>query len=59
MIVLYDDKKVRRNNFDPDAARYHKAVLASAGGNSTYYVTGTCHFAWKIGIHNSVNSGGF
>ena len=20
---------------------------------------GTCHFAWKIGTHNSVNSGGF
>ena len=30
-----------------------------AGGNSTYYVTGTCHFARKIGTHNSVNSGGF
>ena len=29
------------------------------GGNSTYYVMGTCHFARKIGTHNSVNSGGF
>ena len=29
------------------------------GGNSTHYVTGTCHFSLKIGTHNSVNSGGF
>ena len=31
----------------------------SRRGNSTYYVIGTCHFARKIGTHNSVNSGGF
>ena len=29
------------------------------GGISTYFLTGTCHFARKIGTHNSVNSGGF
>ena len=33
--------------------------LGGGGGNSTYYVTGTCHFAQKIGTHNFVNSGGF
>ena len=33
--------------------------LGGGGGNSTFYVTGTCHFARKIGTHNSVNSGGF
>ena len=34
-------------------------VGSGGGGNSTYYVMGTCHFARKIGTHNSVNSGGF
>ena len=34
-------------------------IPRGGGGNSTYYVTGTCHFAQKIGTHNSVNSGGF
>ena len=29
------------------------------GGNSIYHATGTCHFARKIGTHNSLNSGGF
>ena len=29
------------------------------GGNSAYYVMGTCHFARKIGTRNFVNSGGF
>ena len=29
------------------------------GSNSTYYMTDTCHFARKIGTHNSGNSGGF
>ena len=29
------------------------------GGILTYFLTGTCHFARKIGTHNSVNSGGF
>ena len=33
--------------------------LEGGGGNSTYYVMGTWHFARKIGTHNSVNSGGF
>ena len=33
--------------------------LWGGGGNSTYYVKRTCHFARKIGTHNSVNSGGF
>ena len=37
----------------------HRGKLGGGGGNSTYYVTGTCHFARKIGTHNSVNSGGF
>ena len=32
---------------------------SGGGGNSTYYVMGMCHFARKIGTHNSVNSGGF
>ena len=31
----------------------------SGGGNSTCYVTGTCHFAQKVGTHNSVNFVGF
>ena len=36
-----------------------RVLLSGGGGNSNYYVTGTCHFARKIGTHNSVNSGGF
>ena len=28
------------------------------GGFSTHFLTGTCHFARKIGTNNSVNSGG-
>ena len=34
-------------------------VTLGGGGNSTYYVTGTCHFARRIGTHSSVTSGGF
>ena len=48
-------------NFSPFSLA--KGILfarGGGGGNSTYYVMmGTCHFARKIGIHNSVNSGGF
>ena len=32
--------------------------LTGGGGISTYFQTRTCHFARKIGTHNSVNSGG-
>ena len=34
--------------------------ISGGGGDiSTYHLTGTCHFARKIGTHNSINSGGF
>ena len=33
-------------------------LIRALRGISTYHVTGTCHFAQKIGTHNSVNSGG-
>ena len=34
-------------------------IGSGLGGDSTNYVTGACHFARKIGTHNSVDSGGF
>ena len=38
----------------------HLLPMSTTGGDiSTYFLTGTCHFARKIGTHNSVNSGGF
>ena len=39
--------------------RLQEAASGGGGGNSAYYVTGTCHFARKIGTHNSVDSCGF
>ena len=39
--------------------KVHLTRGGGGGGNATSYVTGACHFARKIGTHNSVNSGGF
>ena len=56
-----------RQSFNSDSYEYaisHSAPCSAppeggGWGNSTYYVMRTCHFALKIGTHNSVNSGGF
>ena len=54
---IYSSSTQATLKFDTTA---EKALQSSGGGgNSAYYVTGTCHFSRKIGTHNSVNYGGF
>ena len=57
--VFYHRELQRECNERASFSRGFLDKKLGGGGNSTYYVMGTCHFARKIGTHNSVNSGGF
>ena len=52
--ILLNDGAVLRIN-EPEG----KTRPRGGGGMSTCHLTGTYHFARKIGTNNSVNSGGF